>query len=129
MRQGSSLRRRSTHIDTCCTPCRGPINPVAHRRRIYCAHDIGTSSSNSNPCRSGYPQLVVQRAARAHRAVLLQGVWAGIFLEHDGERDAASSWIDVHARGGDIALALLATIVARWSHSGTAASCGSAALP
>jgi ABC-type phosphate transport system permease subunit len=47
-------------------------------------------------------------------AVLLQGVWAGIFLEHDGERDAASSWIDVHARGGDIAiaLALLATIVA-----------------
>lgn len=47
-------------------------------------------------------------------AVLLQGVWAGLFLEHDGQRDAASSWIDVHARGGDIAigLALLATIVA-----------------
>ncbi len=47
-------------------------------------------------------------------AVLLQAVWAGIFLEHDGERDAASSWIDVHARGGEIAivLALLATIVA-----------------
>ena len=47
-------------------------------------------------------------------AVLLQALWAGIFLEHDGERDAASSWIDVHARGGDIAigLALLATIVA-----------------
>jgi hypothetical protein len=47
-------------------------------------------------------------------AVLLQAVWAGIFLEHDGERDAASSWIDVHARGGDIAigLAVLATIVA-----------------
>ena len=47
-------------------------------------------------------------------AVLLQGLWAGIFLEHDGERDAASSWIDVHARGGDIAivLALAATVVA-----------------
>lgn len=47
-------------------------------------------------------------------AVLLQGVWAGLFLEHDGERDAASSWMSVHARGGDIAigLALLATIVA-----------------
>ena len=46
--------------------------------------------------------------------VLLQAVWAGIFLQHDGERDAASNWIDVHARGGDIAigLALLATIVA-----------------
>ena len=47
-------------------------------------------------------------------AVLLQAVWAGIFLQHDGERDAASKWIDVHARGGEIAivLALLTTIVA-----------------
>lgn len=47
-------------------------------------------------------------------AVLLQAVWAGIFLEHDGERDAASSWIDVHARGGEVAivLAALATVVA-----------------
>lgn len=47
-------------------------------------------------------------------AILLQGLWAGIFLEHDGERDAAESWISVHAHGGEvaIALALLATIVA-----------------
>jgi hypothetical protein len=47
-------------------------------------------------------------------AVVLQGLWAGIFLEHDGERDAASSWIDVHARGGEVALlfAILATVVA-----------------
>ena len=46
--------------------------------------------------------------------VLLQAVWAGIFLEHDGERDAADNWIEVHAHGGEvgIALALLATIVA-----------------
>ncbi|MCA1719828.1 MAG: hypothetical protein LC779_01525 [Actinobacteria bacterium] len=41
-------------------------------------------------------------------AVLLQGLWAGIFLEHDGRRDEASSWIDVHARGGDLAIALAA---------------------
>ena len=49
-------------------------------------------------------------------AVLLQGLWAGIFLEHDGERDAASSWIDVHARGSEIALvlAVLATVWAIW---------------
>jgi hypothetical protein len=39
-------------------------------------------------------------------AVLLQGVWAGIFLEHDGKRDNASRWIDVHARGADIAILL-----------------------
>jgi heme A synthase len=49
-------------------------------------------------------------------AVLLQGLWAGIFLEHDGHRDAASSWIDVHARGADVALlfAVLATVYALW---------------
>ena len=47
-------------------------------------------------------------------AVLLQGLWAGIFLEHDGQRDDAAGWIDVHARGGETALvlAVLATIVA-----------------
>jgi hypothetical protein len=47
-------------------------------------------------------------------AVLLQGLWAGIFLEHDGERDAAGKWIDVHAADGEvaIALALAATVVA-----------------
>lgn len=39
-------------------------------------------------------------------AVVLQGLWAGIFLEHDGKRDAASGWIDTHARGGEIALGL-----------------------
>jgi hypothetical protein len=44
-------------------------------------------------------------------AVALQGLWAGIFLEHDGQRDGAGGWIDVHARGGELAvlLALLAT--------------------
>ena len=49
-------------------------------------------------------------------AVLLQGLWAGIFLEHDGQRDDAGGWIDVHARGGEIALvlAVLATAVALW---------------
>ena len=49
-------------------------------------------------------------------AVLLQGLWAGIFLEHDGRRDAAGSWIDVHARGAEVALAfaVLATGYAFW---------------
>jgi hypothetical protein len=46
-------------------------------------------------------------------AVLLQGLWAGIFLEHDGKRDDASRWIDMHARGADIAilLAIAAAVV------------------
>ena len=51
-------------------------------------------------------------------AVLLQGLWAGIFLEPDGQRDDASGWIDVHARGGEVALvlAVAATAVALWRH-------------
>jgi hypothetical protein len=45
-------------------------------------------------------------------AVLLQGVWAGLFLEHDGQRDAAGGWIEVHALDGEVAivLAVLATV-------------------
>ncbi len=38
--------------------------------------------------------------------VLLQGLWAGIFLEHDGARDDAAGWIDLHARGGELAIAM-----------------------
>src|SRR5689334_22486428 len=55
------------------------------------------------------PQTVTRDTARttlfsaltglAALAVLLQGLWAGVFLEHDGQRDDAGSWIDVHARG------------------------------
>jgi 4-amino-4-deoxy-L-arabinose transferase-like glycosyltransferase len=47
-------------------------------------------------------------------AVLLQGLWAGIFLEHDGHRDDAKSWIEVHATGGEVAIALTA-LAAVWA--------------
>ena len=47
-------------------------------------------------------------------AVLLQGLWAGIFLEHDGKRDAAEGWINVHARGSEVAL-LLAVLALVWA--------------
>lgn len=45
-------------------------------------------------------------------AILLQGLWAGLFLRpgtHGG-----TDWVDVHARGGEVALvsAALATVVA-----------------
>jgi hypothetical protein len=45
-------------------------------------------------------------------AVLLQGLWAGLFA-HEG-KDYKQSWVDVHARGADIAilLAIAATVVA-----------------
>lgn len=46
--------------------------------------------------------------------VLLQGVFAGVFLEHDGERDASANWIDAHAWGAHIAtlLSVLAAVLA-----------------
>lgn len=45
-------------------------------------------------------------------AILLQGLWAGLFV-HEG-KDYKQSWVDVHARGADIAivLAVVATVVA-----------------
>jgi hypothetical protein len=69
-------------------PARTPVDD-AGRRRVYSA-----------------------LTGLAALAVLLQGLWAGIFLEHDGQRDDASGWIDVHAHGGEAAilLALLATV-------------------
>ena len=39
-------------------------------------------------------------------AVLLQGVWAGLFLEHDGKRDKATVSIAAHNVGGVVALVL-----------------------
>ncbi|MDQ2836507.1 MAG: hypothetical protein M3Y42_01760 [Actinomycetota bacterium] len=62
------------------------------------------------------PRIYAALVGLTALAVLLQGLWAGIFLEHDGERDAANSWIDVHARGGEIALvlAVLAAALAIW---------------
>ena len=46
--------------------------------------------------------------------VLLQGVFAGVFLEHDGERDARAGWIDAHAWGAHLAtvLSILAAVLA-----------------
>jgi len=45
--------------------------------------------------------------------ILLQAVSAGLFLEHDGKRNAASIWIELHNLGGNLAiiLALAATVV------------------
>jgi hypothetical protein len=64
--------------------------------------------------RTGRSVLVEVLIGLSALAILLQGLWAGIFLEHDGQRDAASGWIDVHAHGGEVALGLaaLATIAA-----------------
>lgn len=45
-------------------------------------------------------------------AIILQGVWAGLFIREG--HDYKQNWVEVHARGGDIAigLAVLASVVA-----------------
>jgi hypothetical protein len=70
-----------------------------------------TSTSSPTAERSAAHTAYTAVIGLASLAVLLQGLWAGIFLEHDGERDASSTWIDVHARGADLAI-LLAGIAA-----------------
>ena len=46
--------------------------------------------------------------------VLLQFVFAGVFLRYDGKRDDSSSWIDAHAWGAHIGtvLAVIAVVYA-----------------
>jgi hypothetical protein len=70
-------------------------------------------SSATTPKRSG-GALFASLIGLAGLVIVLQGLWAGIFLEHDGSRDNAGSWIDIHARGADVAivLALAAAVVA-----------------
>jgi heme A synthase len=75
-----------------------------------------TATARSRPAPSGKDggrrRVFAALTGLAALAILLQGLWAGMFLEHDGERDAAESWIEVHATGGEVAigLAALATI-------------------
>jgi hypothetical protein len=71
------------------------------------------SRSTTLPSARRYRLAFVAVTALCAVAVLLQGLWAGIFLEHDGQRDGSGNWIDVHARGGEVALvlAVLATVI------------------
>jgi hypothetical protein len=73
-----------------------------------------TTVSRTTTAKRGQRTLFVSLVGLTGLAVVLQGLWAGIFLEHDGGRDSAGGWIDVHARGGDVAivLALAAAVVA-----------------
>lgn len=73
------------------------------------------TSSTTAPVRTPGRRLFGILTGLTALLVLLQGLWAGIFLEHDGQRDAAESWIEVHARGGEITLLLaVAALVVAW---------------
>lgn len=64
------------------------------------------------PATHAHSRLYTTLIGLAALAVLLQGLWAGLFVHED--HDYRQSWVEVHARGADVAivLAALATVVA-----------------
>lgn len=69
---------------------------------------IADSTGPVDPRTPDRSRLYNALAGATTLVIFLQGLWAGIFLEHDGERDNAAGWIDVHARGGEVAIVLAA---------------------
>lgn len=63
------------------------------------------------PAPAGSTRLYTAVIGLASLAVLLQGLWAGLFV-HEG-KDYTDSWVSVHARGADVAilLAAVATVI------------------
>lgn len=74
----------------------------------------GTAPDTNAPVRTRRPtnRLFSILIGLSALAVLLQGVWAGLFIQEG--QDYKDDWVGVHARGGEVAigLALIATIVA-----------------
>jgi hypothetical protein len=70
-----------------------------------------TSRDTTSQDRSSHPAYSAL-VGLAALGVVLQGLWAGLFV-HEGE-DYTQKWVNVHALGGEItiALAAVATVVA-----------------
>ena len=64
-------------------------------------------TAGSSPVHSIYSALIGVSAF----AILLQGVWAGLFIGHQGE-----GWVEIHAVGGEVAIAFaaVASILVIW---------------
>jgi heme A synthase len=45
---------------------------------------------------------------------VLQGLWAGVFLQHDWRGGDSAVWVDIHARAGELTIlvAVAATVLA-----------------
>lgn len=64
--------------------------------------------------RSGAARAYTILLGLAALAVLLQGLWAGLFVEEG--KDYKDNWVEVHARGADVAiiLSIVAFAVLAW---------------
>lgn len=76
------------------------------------ARPAGDTSARPAAPSGGALRLYTALIGLSALAVLLQGLWAGLFIQEGKDYD--DSWVSVHARGADvaIALALIATVVA-----------------
>jgi heme A synthase len=72
---------------------------------------LDSDAQTTAPQRTGNP-LYAALIGLSALAVLLQGLWAGLFV-HEGQ-DYKQSWVEVHARGADLAIlfAAAATVTA-----------------
>jgi hypothetical protein len=73
-----------------------------------------TSTGGRTPPPSSAYAVFGALTGLAALVVLLQGLWAGLFLRYDGHRDDAENWVNVHSVGGNIALGL-AVFAAVWA--------------
>jgi hypothetical protein len=71
-----------------------------------------TRSTADTPTRAAHSRAFDVLIGLAALAVLLQGLWAGLFMRDGGQ--GGQGWVDVHARGAEaaIVLAALAAVVA-----------------
>src|SRR5947209_3892717 len=91
---------------------------VRYARFVRCSsgHRLPVTTTMSRPDQSTRTArrstLYTSVIGLAALAVLLQGLWAGLFIREGKDNDA--SWVEVHARGADVAilLAVAATVIA-----------------
>lgn len=67
--------------------------------------DLPTKNDKRAASRTSSPTFTVLTAL-AGLTVLLQGVWAGLFI-HEGQ-DFQHGWVEVHSRGAEVAIVLAA---------------------
>jgi hypothetical protein len=70
------------------------------------ARTADRQTSTASPQQRSTSRLYTVLIGLASLAVLLQGLWAGLFV-HEGQV-YQQSWVDVHARGAEIAILLAA---------------------
>ena len=73
---------------------------------------MSASTRTAEPTTATHHRIFAALVGVVALIVLFQGVWAGMFLREGKEND--SSWVQVHARGADLAI-LLAIVAVVWA--------------